>query len=67
MLINYNYLKITTDNLIAIEDSLIHFLLENKYSYRLFNTSMIQIDKYNYLCLIRILYDGYKGDYDNDA
>jgi hypothetical protein len=59
MLINYNYLKITTDNLTAIEDSLIHFVLENKYSYRLFNTSMIQIDEYNYLCLIRI---GYNSD-----
>ena len=58
MLINYNYLKIN-DNLTAIKDSLIHFLLKNKNSYRLFNTSMIQIDEYNYLCLIRI---GYNSD-----
>jgi hypothetical protein len=67
MLINYNYLKITTDNLTANKDSLIDFLLEYKYSYRLFNTSMIQIDEYNYLCLIRILYDGYDGDYNDDT
>jgi hypothetical protein len=60
MIINYNYLKIT-DNLTAIKDSLIDYILQKKKSYRFFNTSMIQIDEYSYLCLIRFGYNFDKG------
>lgn len=61
MLINYNYLKIT-DNLTAIKGSVIDWILENKIPYRLFNTSMIQIDDSNYLCLIRFAYNWYEDE-----
>ena len=54
MLTNYNYLKLTTSNLTTYSNTIIYKKIFDGTPYRSFNTSIIQIDENNYLCLVRI-------------